>query len=94
MRSPSRYTASEIAGWHVSEEFEPGRRRPARPCPIYRPILSWENWRQRLTFAWRVFTGRCDILDWEPRSGEWKNDQIAYRDITDKRFIRAGVELR
>ena len=90
MRSPSRYTASEIATWHVSEEYEPGRWRPARPCPIYRPWVSWEGWRIRFIFAWRVFTGRCDILDWGNQSGEWSNAEVQYRDLTEKGFIRAG----
>jgi len=81
------FTASEIATWHIAEEFEPGKWRPARSCPIY-------GWRfmERLRVAWRVFTGQYDALNWEEQSGEWTNAHANYRDCTEKGFILAGKE--
>ncbi len=87
MRNPTVYRASEIATWHVSEEYEPGKWRPARPCPWY-----GHRWRYRLRLAWWVFTGKCDALNWGDNSGRWKNSEANYRDITEKGFIRAGKE--
>lgn len=84
-RNPMLYTAREVANWHVAEEFVPGKWRPARPCPIY----GW-RFRERLRLAWWVFTGRCDALWWGDQSGEWSNDQVAYKDINDKGFKLAG----
>lgn len=85
MRNPEVYSASEIATWHVSEEYEPGKWRPARCC-------AWHglNLRYRLRLAWWVFTGRCDVLRWGEASGTWSNDHANYRDITEKGFVRAG----
>lgn len=93
-RLPARYTAREIATWHVSEEYEPGCWRPARPCGIYRSWRSWEGYVIRWKSAWSVLTGRCDILDWGDNSGEWDNSQVKYRDITEKGFVRAGRETQ
>lgn len=80
MRMPAYYTAKEVATWHVSEEYEPGRWRPARPCPFHFGALDWSGWRIRIILAWRVFVGRCDALSWGENSGEWTNDQVNYRD--------------
>lgn len=88
MRSPSVHTAQEIAGYPTSEEYAPGKWRPARPCPFYYGALSWEGWRKRFILAWRVFTGRCDVLSWGEKSGEWSNDQCQYRSITHPEFKR------
>lgn len=88
MRNPTVYSASEIATWHVSEEYEPGKWRPARPWPWY-----GHQWRYRLRLAWRVFTGQYDALNWGDNSGLWKNSEVNYRDITEKGFIRAGREV-
>jgi hypothetical protein len=46
----------------------------------------------RLRIAWRVFIGRYDALNWGDNSGEWKNEQCNYRDITEKGFLRSGNE--
>lgn len=88
MRNPTVYTATEIATWHVAEEHEPGRWRPARPCAYY-------GWRfmERLRVAWAVFTGKLDALSWGDNSGEWTNEQANYRDLTEPGFVRAGKAL-
>lgn len=90
MRSPTVYTAKEITGWHVSEEYAPGKWRPARPCGYSYSWRNIEGWRHRLVLAWRVFTGRCDVLSWGDNSGEWSNDQCHYRDLTHPDFKRAS----
>ena len=84
---PTVYTASEIATWHVSEEYEPGKWRPARPCAIGGFRLT-----QRIRIAWSVFTGRNDAVNWGATSGEWNNTQIVYRDYTENGFIRSGEQ--
>jgi hypothetical protein len=86
-RIPTVYSATDIATWHVSEEHEPGVWRPARPCAI-------KGWRfmERLRAAWMVFTGKWDALRWGNNSGEWSNQQVNYRDLTEPGFIRAGKE--
>lgn len=85
MRTPMCYSASEIAIWTVSEEYEPGKWRPARPCS-----LSGLHLMMRLRLTWRVFTGRCDVLRWGDHSGEWKNEQANYKDILAKDFKRVA----
>lgn len=87
MRNPQVFSATEIATWHVSEEYEPGKWRPARPCPWFGFRLK-----ERLRIAWRVFTGEWDALRWGDESGEWTNAQVNYRDITEPGFMRAGEE--
>ena len=57
-RNPVVYSASEIATWHVSEEFKPGHWRPARPCGFRAEFMY------RLRVAWFVFIGRYDALNW------------------------------
>jgi len=88
MRQPSAYSANEIKGWPTEEEFEPGKWRPARPCAFSFGILSWSGWKQRFRLAWRVFTGRSDVLYWGAQSGEFNNDAVKYRDITDPQFTK------
>src|SRR5579862_2180552 len=94
MRVPSVYTASEIATWTVSEEYEPGKWRPARPCSFQAESIPswWDFFKMRCRIAWMVFTGECDALRWGPKSGTWKNSQCNYKDLTDPSFIRAGKE--
>jgi hypothetical protein len=111
MRTPLVYTASEIANWHVSEEYAPGRWRPARCCGfsgLASEIANWHvseeyapgRWRparccgfsglrflgHRFMYAWLVFTGQCDVLNWEAGSGE---SGLKYRDYTDPGWISA-----
>ena len=88
-RTPIVYSASEIATWPTSEEFHPNLWRPARPCPITGLRLK-----MRLRIAWWVFIGKYDALSWGVLSGEWKNNQVNYRDLTEKGFIRAGKEAQ
>lgn len=85
MRLPVIYSASEIAAWHVSEEHEPGRWRPARPC-----AFDGFRLRERFRMAWMVFAGRCDVLRWGENSGEWSNSQANYKDCTEKGFRRVA----
>ena len=83
MRYPNVYSASELRHWHVEEEYEPGKWRPARPCEC-----RSGGWLRRLKLAWSVFTGRRDAVHWGNRSGEWKNHQQNYRDCTHPDFSR------
>lgn len=85
IRTPVCYSASEIATWHVSEEYEPGKWRPARCCPFFNLDLM-----VRLRLAWRVFIGKNDALRWGDNSGEWNNSQVNYKDILDKDFKRVS----
>jgi len=84
MRTPLVYTASEIATWHVSEEFAPGKWRPARPCAFWGFRYSI----MRFRIAWNVFTGRYDALNWQG-TGEKKVTETHYRDILHPEFQRA-----
>lgn len=59
MRSPVRYTAREIKEWNCGAEYSPGRWTPARPVNLS------GNFIERMLFAWWVFTGKMDVLDWE-----------------------------
>jgi hypothetical protein len=87
MRNPTVFTAAEIANWHIAEEYEPGKWRPARCCPFYGLRIK-----ERLKAAWKVFTGEWDALTWGEKSGEWSNDQVKYRDCMEPNFIRTGKE--
>ncbi len=60
MRVPLVYGAAEIVNWHIAEEYEPGKWRPARCCPFF----GWRHWRMRLRIVWAVFTGKYDALNW------------------------------
>lgn len=58
--APSYYTAQQIKGWSASYRSDEGGYFPARP-------MGWQGMalRQRLRYAWLVFTGRCDVLSWD-----------------------------
>ena len=66
MRVPLVYSASEINRWHISEQFQPGKWRPARCCGFW----TFRHVRQQLRVAWRVLIGRYDALNWGDGSGE------------------------
>jgi hypothetical protein len=59
MNVPSIYKPIEIKFCAVSEEYEPGKWRISRPYG-YKGLFIW----QRLNFAWMVFIGRYDVLNW------------------------------
>jgi hypothetical protein len=80
IRCPLVYSAAEIVNWHISEEYELGKWRPARCCPFD------GHWMMRLRIAWRVFIGRYDALNWGDRSGEAGRH---YKDVTDPEFFSA-----
>ena len=91
MRYPHTLSATELKNWHILEEYEPGRWRPARPCS-YKP--SWHNfamqWR-RVKIAWDVFIGRRDAVHWGDQSGEWSNHEVNYRDCTHPEWRKTPV---
>ena len=62
MNCPNTFTAEQIKAWNVSSSSDGKRWIPARPC-------GWQGiaLRLRLKAAWRVFTGRADVLTWEPK---------------------------
>lgn len=61
---PTVYTARTMKAWDwCADACVNGRYIPARPLPFYR-FWPWSLW-HRLRCAWLVFTGRCDVLDWE-----------------------------
>lgn len=86
MRVPCVYSATEIVNWHVAEEYEPGKWRPARCLPF----SGWGHFRTRYRIAWRVFAGQLDALNWNypgtPYSGlgGWR-----YKDCNDPEFFSA-----
>lgn len=84
MRTPCVYTASEIATWHVSEEYKPNHWRPARPCAFTAEFMM------RLRIAWKVFTGKYDALNWGDKSGEENNSKRNYRAVNEYGFVRSG----
>jgi len=86
MRMPVAYSAAELRRWHIEEEYHPGKWRPTRSCGYSRPWLSLEGWRTRFVLAWRVFIDKNDCVYWGEKCGEWKNNDIKYRDITEKGF--------
>lgn len=59
MKRPCCYTAEQVMSWTVSEEYEPGTWRAARPYNLGGFKLIW-----RLKLAWGVFTGKFDALKW------------------------------
>jgi len=83
MRIPLVYTASEIATWHVSEEYLPGKWQPARPCGFN--YWTWEWIKYRFRICWRVFKGDLDVLNWQG-SGELSNTETHYKDCLDPEF--------
>jgi len=87
MRVPVTYTAAEIVNWHVSEEFAPGKWRPARCCG-FGGLFTHIGMRLRIT--WKVFTGRMDALNWEAGSGERTSDGINYADHNTPGFKNAA----
>ena len=87
MRTPQVFTASEIVNWHVSEEAEPGKWRPARPCSF----CGMRHFITRLRIAWRVLTGKYDALNWQG-SGDKSATETNYLDILHPGFKRATHE--
>ena len=86
MRIPLVYSASAIVNWHCSEEYAPGKWRPARCCGFNYWTPSWIKYRFRI--LWKVFIGRYDVINWGDASGEKLDGNINYRDITHPEFIR------
>jgi hypothetical protein len=60
MRVPLVYSPKEIKEWDVIEEFYPGWWRPVRPCGF----SGLRYTIMRLKATWKVFTGQCDVLNW------------------------------
>jgi len=85
MRVPLAYSATQIVNWHISEEYELGKWRPARCCGF----SGWKYTRMRLRLAWAVFTGRYDALYWGDSSGELPADKRRYKDCTEPEFFTA-----
>jgi hypothetical protein len=85
MRIPLVYQASEIVNWHVAEEYEPGKWRPARCCGFW----NLQHIRQQFKVAWRVFIGKYDALNWGETSGEPKATERRYKDCTEPEFFSA-----
>lgn len=86
MRYPNTHSATEIKNWHILEEYEPGRWRPARPCECRSGGLL-----RRLKIAWNVFTGKWDAIHWGKHSGEWSNAEVNYRDCTHPEWKKTPV---
>lgn len=84
MRYPNTHSASEIRNWHVEEEYEPGKWRPARGCECRSGGLL-----RRFKIAWSVFIGKRDAIHRGKQSGEWTNSQVNYRDITHTQFRKS-----
>lgn len=58
-----RYTADEIKNWETDFYSEDKNRwLPARP-----ENYKFASIQQRIKFAWGVFTGKFDVLDWQDR---------------------------
>lgn len=85
MRVPLVYQASEIVNWHISEEYEPGKWRPARCCGFW----SFAHIKQQFRVSWAVFIGKYDALNWGDTSGELKPDERRYKDCTEPEFFTA-----
>ena len=85
MRCPVVYSASEIVNWHIAEEYEPNKWRPARCCGFW----SLRHIRQQFVIAWRVLIGRYDALNWEATSGEPAATDRRYKDCTEAEFFTA-----
>ena len=77
MRVPVVYSASELVNWHVSEQYELGKWRPARCCG-FGSVISHVMMRLRIT--WSIFTGRLDAVNWGSTSGEEPADKRNYAD--------------
>ncbi len=60
MRKPDYYTVREITEWRNFHRTDEGLI-PARPMGFGGLAI-----RQRFKAAWRVFTGRADVLEWNP----------------------------
>jgi hypothetical protein len=88
MRVPLVYTTSEVVQWPVSEEYEPGKWRPARPC-AFCGRMSWDHFKMRVRTTWRVFIGRYDALNWQG-TGEKNNSETHYRDCLHPDFKLVG----
>lgn len=82
-RVPLVYTASEIVRWTVSQEYAPGKWRPARPCGFC--SFSWDHLKMRFKIAWHVFIGRYDALNWQGTGG-LPNSKAKYKDCLDPDF--------
>lgn len=81
MRVPQVFTASEIANWHIAEEYQPRKWRPARP--LY--FTGFRYFTMRLRISWRVFTGKYDALNWQD-TGEKSNQETNYIDCLNPDF--------
>ena len=60
---PTRWTAMDVKEWGVDNLVKHNGEdvyRPARPVPFWGLCFFY-----RLKMAWLVFTGQCDVLDWE-----------------------------
>lgn len=88
MRIPLVYSASEIVTWHISEEYAPGKWRPARPCGFNYWNIEWIKYRFRI--LWKVFIGKYDVINWGNECGEKRNCDINYRDVTHPEFTRSN----
>jgi hypothetical protein len=85
MRCPSVYSASDLVNWTISEEYKPGKWRPARCCGYW----SIFHIRQQFRIAWRVLIGRYDAVNWGDTSGEVKSTERRYKDCCDPEFFTA-----
>lgn len=67
MNQPQIIKATKIDGSSLTQTSN-GRWVPARPLPyFFTGVRSLFN---RIYCAWLVFTGRCDVLDWEQQEGK------------------------
>lgn len=62
MRRPEIYTASMLRHWPADVQIyiHPNQWVPARP-----ESRGGVGLRHRIKMAWLVFTGRCDVLEWD-----------------------------
>lgn len=66
MRTPSIHFADDLKGWsEQTEDKKNGRWVCARPMGHDGLCLSW-----RFRLAWRVFTGKADVLAWKAGQSE------------------------
>ncbi len=59
MRTPEVYTADQIKHWGVQTRRIDGQWFLARPMS-----RSGTNLKMRIVAAWKVFTGKADVLTW------------------------------
>jgi len=74
----AKFTANEMKNWDTSTPDKMGRYVPARPLNY-----QLDGFVNRLKLAWKVFTGKCDVLDWQ-------EDRYASPATYDKNVYKSG----